>query len=1076
MPIALRLEDVRHACRVEDPDLPELIQSLSEQQGDDEPESPLPEGSLTFDRFLAQYKGADRTKDREAQKHHRDEALKALAQAGPAVPMPQRLHLDEVLLELWRSDTPWARSTLLRTIASVKLCYGPWRGLKRIFKEAEERGDWEVYGALAARLDRSLGDRWSVKDVGPGTLAYLARRAWRTLRRLGQSLPALYPDCAADILAHYPESTSWDQTWVANHIFFHETKKYSRGGFHLSSRNADLVKHRAFADAWKRSPRPLFALLERARSDRVRAFAADSLKADFQAALRDVEPAWVARLIALRSQSLDEFAVWVFKNVPRFEEGNFRKLGLHEAVLRLLDSSSNKAAEYAANYARTHGRDIPVTELIRLANSGNASVRKLASDLLTQLDPRKQVGLASWSELLGTSHAHAFAAEMIQKHFGARELTPEWFAEVLSSDRLPSFEFAKKLLPTIHPPEKLGPAFFAGVLERMDRLGPLDRTAWHAVEWSLAELTRFDVNGLDPEFLMRALIRPLTRQKLITWIDQGRLKASTLGVARLKVLVDKSLWESDPWIRQLLASDRSWVRLASPYIDSLGDKEMEWLRDVRRFAPAELGQDWLMGLVTRSEPRYHDFATEVITKGFAPADFAPQGEAAATTAEAEPEEVDLGGATFLFTGALATMKRADAEAKVKGAKGTIVSSVTAKLHYLVIGDEGSPLFGHGKKGSKQLKAEELNSSGGNIRIISETAFLQMLAGRKREVSSDATMAGAERLWEMATAPGKDDAPLARFAIKYLRRHHADICLAETDRPVDPGFDVPQPFWTFERFKPLFGESRKHLRDFALSIAKWELVRWDPSPSDLVRLCELPYSEVRKFIADALLAEDDPEHKRYRIDPDKLSPAAVYGFCESSNEATRALGMRLIERSPRLKHPEELFRLTESPDRKVRAFVVRTLWDLYRDRGVTAAWKPYIPPAGSIGVTAKKRAESEAEKRGPGVPLRPEEKPADESQLSELLRRMLFELPPGRMPPASEEDQGIMKALKPLPARKAKLALIETIRDLAIAEPGLARAALPVLGEFMGSRGRSERDACLVAVTRIRRAHAAKSAV
>lgn len=1071
MPIALRLEDVRHACRVEDPDLPNLIRDLSQQSGDDTTDAPLPENAYTYDRFLEQYRGTDRFADPDARRHHREEALKALAEAEATIPMPQRLHLDEILLELWTADTPWSRSALLKSIAIVKICYGPWRGVKRIFKEAEARGDWEVYGAIAARLDQSLGEYRSFAEVKAGTLGYLARRAWRTLRRVGQSLPACYPDCAADILACYPDSTRWEQTWIANHIFYHETKKYSRGGFHVG-RNNDLVKHRAFADAWKRSPRPLFGLLERAQSDRVREFAAAALKADFQAALRDVEPAWVARLVALQSRSLDEFVVWVLKNVPRFEQGNFRKLGLHDAVIRLLDSSSEAAAEYAAGYARTHGRDIPVTELIRLADTSNAAVRKLASDLLTQLDPRKQVGLASWSELLGSAHGHNFAAEMIKKHFGARELTPEWFATVLATDRFPAFDFAKGLLPSIHPPEKLGPAFYIDVLDRMERPGTSDWMYRTISEWVLTELTRFDVNALAPDFLSRVLLNPQTRQKTVVWVDQGRLKAASFGVSRLKVLADHTLWEADPWVKGLLASDRPWVRNVSVFPEALAEKVMEWLRDVRRFSPSELGQDWLMSLVVRSEPRYHDFGTEVITKGFAPSDFAPQGAAAAPTVTAEPAEADLGGSSFLFTGALATMKRAEAEGKVKAAKGVVASSVTAKLHYLVIGDEGSPLYGNGKKGSKQLKAEELNTAGANIRIISETAFLEMLSGRKREISADATMAGAERLWEMAVAPGKDDAPLARFAVKYLRRHHADICLAETDRPVDPGFEVPEAFWTFERFRPLFGESRKHLRDFALAIAKWEFARWNPPPADLVRLCELPYSEVRKFIADALLADESPEHKRYRIDPDRLSPAAVYGFCESSNEATRALGMRLIERSPRLKHPEELFRLTESPDRKVRAFVVRALWDLYRERGVKSGWKPYVPPAASIGVTAKKRAEAEVEKRGAGVPARPEEKPADETQLSELLRRMLFELPPGRMPPASEEDLGIMKSLKPLPARKAKLALIETIRDLAMEEPSLARVALPILGEFMHSRGKSERDACLVAVTRIRRAHAA----
>jgi hypothetical protein len=63
-------------------------------------------------------------------------------------------------------------------------------------------------------------------------------------------------------------------------------------------------------------------------------------------------------------------------------------------------------------------------------------------------------------------------------------------------------------------------------------------------------------------------------------------------------------------------------------------------------------------------------------------------------------------------------------------------------------------------------------------------------------------------------------------------------------------------------------------------------------------------------------------------------------------------------------------------------------------------------------------------------------------------------------------------LKPLPARKAKLALVETIRDLAADDEGFARVVLPVLEEFMASHGASEQAAALVAVTRIRHAHPA----
>jgi hypothetical protein len=414
---------------------------------------------------------------------------------------------------------------------------------------------------------------------------------------------------------------------------------------------------------------------------------------------------------------------------------------------------------------------------------------------------------------------------------------------------------------------------------------------------------------------------------------------------------------------------------------------------------------------------------------------------------------------------MATIKREEAEAQVKAARGVVFSAVSSKLHYLIVGDEGSPLYGQGKKGNKQVKAEELNSGGANIRIISETAFLQMLSGARaaQPQSTDAALAGSERLWEMAIAPGNEDVSLGRFARRYIRRHHPDIAMEETDRPVDPGAEIPAVFFSFERIAPLFHETRKPLREFALKIARWEFSRWAPPVKALLGLAESPFSEVRDFIAQALLADDAPEHKRYRIDPANLTPAAVYSFCESPDENTRDLGMKLIERHAHLKVPEELFRLTESPDRKVRAFVIRVLWSLYRDRGITEQWKPYVPPQPALGQPPPQRGE--------GPPHRPEKLPASNEEMRAFFRRVLFEIPPARAEsvkkPEEGEQQGIRVRLRPLPARRAKRYLVEVMRDLALEDVAFAAVVVPVLEEFMLSRGPSERAVCLVAVTRIK---------
>jgi hypothetical protein len=92
-------------------------------------------------------------------------------------------------------------------------------------------------------------------------------------------------------------------------------------------------------------------------------------------------------------------------------------------------------------------------------------------------------------------------------------------------------------------------------------------------------------------------------------------------------------------------------------------------------------------------------------------------------------------------------------------------------------------------------------------------------------------------------------------------------------------------------------------------------------------------------------------------------------------------------------------------------------------------------------------------------------------LAAFLRRVLFEVPPGRPEGAARQAAPTTTPrLKPLPARNAKLELIEVMRDLALEDAEFAAGVLPLLEEFMTSRGKSERASCLVAVTRVRHAH------
>ncbi len=83
--------------------------------------------------------------------------------------------------------------------------------------------------------------------------------------------------------------------------------------------------------------------------------------------------------------------------------------------------------------------------------------------------------------------------------------------------------------------------------------------------------------------------------------------------------------------------------------------------------------------------------------------------------DATQEDLPLAGKSFCFTGELNSLKRKEAEAMVQAKGGTVKSSVTKGLTYLVTNTPGSG-------SSKNKKAQELGTA-----LITEEAFLTLLA-------------------------------------------------------------------------------------------------------------------------------------------------------------------------------------------------------------------------------------------------------------------------------------------------------------------------------------------------------------
>jgi tetratricopeptide (TPR) repeat protein len=94
----------------------------------------------------------------------------------------------------------------------------------------------------------------------------------------------------------------------------------------------------------------------------------------------------------------------------------------------------------------------------------------------------------------------------------------------------------------------------------------------------------------------------------------------------------------------------------------------------------------------------------------------------------------LNQAKVTFTGKLASVSRKEAYQIVREAGGEVTLGVSRRTSTVVVGMEGWPLLPDGMISNKLRRAEELIKRGFPVRIISESAFLE-LAGRKEHQAS-----------------------------------------------------------------------------------------------------------------------------------------------------------------------------------------------------------------------------------------------------------------------------------------------------------------------------------------------------
>jgi len=269
--------------------------------------------------------------------------LRYAAEQGPAEAFAEVLQRalgagesGAVLETLYRIDSPVVRPGLIAALRSVSLVPGSFRAVRHIYKLAELRGDAEVFGVLALRFELtphnfSARSQWTYVDgrrtdvrkeqakadsrlaYGQLTRAYLRRRNWATLRRLGTLGAAeAYVRMAVGVLLPFTDAhgidarsssrydyssrrtatTHWDRfsPFLAfNHVLYANSSRYElkgttqlwrcRGGYKPGD-PAPAAREEAFPELWQQVPVGLLHLLAESECRQVHEFAVKALRAN----------------------------------------------------------------------------------------------------------------------------------------------------------------------------------------------------------------------------------------------------------------------------------------------------------------------------------------------------------------------------------------------------------------------------------------------------------------------------------------------------------------------------------------------------------------------------------------------------------------------------------------------------------------------------------------------------------------------------------------------------------------------------------------------------------------------------
>ena len=351
------------------------------------------------------------------------------------------------------------------------------------------------------------------------------------------------------------------------------------------------------------------------------------------------------------------------------------------------------------------------------------------------------------------------------------------------------------------------------------------------------------------------------------------------------------------------------------------------------------------------------------------------------------------------------------------------------------------------------------------------------------------------LLEFRNTSNKD---IQRVLSSFIKSRFNPARLSNGEDAVSKKFAFDLPTWNSKNkdevtVKQLLGEKNDTYRSIGLFFARYGLIEYSSSAplnfENLQPLFESPYRDVQDFFISCIedSGDDYGYLDFYQTDSkgnDLYTMSGLTSYLNSANAKIRDIAIRMIQLHPsKFGKLEDLLHLVSSKDRRIREMVVLQIWKQFKDSGLTLHWKPFEESRVRQSPTARRRVSIRTSPRGDvthvgdqksmewtiGEGLSPKESVTFDfgDDLTEFLRCIIFRLPP-KTPRSAIAD----RLLNVIPAWKNKVYLIEAVTDVALQGNNVefAQKVLPLLEELKSSKGKMEREATLVGIQKIRRAH------